>query len=134
MTARLVLAPESATEEMVDGAGYCGATEEGRDYIKARYSLMLAARPPVTDEMLEVLLPDVAKAIEAADEKPAMIPCPRCEGRGYHHGFGEDGHDPDWCVVCGGGQHVRDPLGQARAALRKLRDMTAPCSPAGDRR
>ena len=28
--------------------------------------------------------------------------CKRCEGRGYHHGFGERGWDPDWCVRCGG--------------------------------
>lgn len=32
--------------------------------------------------------------------------CPRCDGRGYHHGFGEHGHDPDWCSECGGGQTV----------------------------
>lgn len=30
------------------------------------------------------------------------ITCFRCQGRGYHHGFGERGHDPDWCEVCGG--------------------------------
>ena len=28
--------------------------------------------------------------------------CPRCKGRGYHHGFGEHGHDPDYCNQCGG--------------------------------
>jgi hypothetical protein len=28
--------------------------------------------------------------------------CKRCDGRGYHHGFGEHGHDPDWCSRCGG--------------------------------
>lgn len=28
--------------------------------------------------------------------------CARCEGLGYHWGFGEHGHDPDWCSVCGG--------------------------------
>jgi len=28
--------------------------------------------------------------------------CPQCYGRGYHHGFGELGHDPDWCSMCGG--------------------------------
>lgn len=28
--------------------------------------------------------------------------CPRCEGKGFHHGFGEDGIDPDWCTHCGG--------------------------------
>ncbi|HAH10834.1 MAG TPA: hypothetical protein DCL48_12120 [Alphaproteobacteria bacterium] len=34
------------------------------------------------------------------------VPCERCNGYGYHHGFGEHGHDPDWCVVCGGAQVV----------------------------
>jgi hypothetical protein len=28
--------------------------------------------------------------------------CRRCDGRGFHHGFGENGADPDWCVKCGG--------------------------------
>lgn len=28
--------------------------------------------------------------------------CVRCKARGYHHGFGEGGHDPDWCIDCGG--------------------------------
>jgi hypothetical protein len=32
--------------------------------------------------------------------------CPRCLGRGYHHGFGEYGADPDWCEACGGPGHV----------------------------
>ena len=31
--------------------------------------------------------------------------CSRCDGRGYHHGFGEHGHDPDWCERCGGAQY-----------------------------
>lgn len=33
---------------------------------------------------------------------PKFDPCPRCKGRGYHHGFGENGADPDWCTQCGG--------------------------------
>ena len=33
-------------------------------------------------------------------------PCPRCDGIGYHHGFGEAGHDPDWCENCGGSTFV----------------------------
>lgn len=28
--------------------------------------------------------------------------CERCRGKGYHHGFGEHGWDPDWCERCGG--------------------------------
>jgi hypothetical protein len=35
-------------------------------------------------------------------ESPEFKPCPRCNGKGYHHGFGEHGHDPDWCEDCGG--------------------------------
>jgi protein gp37 len=34
--------------------------------------------------------------------QPTHAVCKRCEGRGYHHGFGEHGHDPDWCSECGG--------------------------------
>lgn len=44
-------------------------------------------------------------------------PCSRCEGRGYHHGFGEHGHDPDWCEVCGGSGFV--PGCDDREAMRK---------------
>lgn len=29
-------------------------------------------------------------------------PCRKCKGKGYHHGFGENGCDPDWCTRCGG--------------------------------
>lgn len=41
---------------------------------------------------------------------PEWQACPRCEGRGFHHGFGEGGHDPDWCSECGGpGQVPTEP-------------------------
>jgi len=37
--------------------------------------------------------------------------CPTCKGQGYHHGFGENGCDPDWCGRCGGdGADWRDLL------------------------
>ena len=53
---------------------------------------------------------------------PAMKPCPRCEGRGYHHGFGETGHDPDWCEDCGGsGLVLADEQQAMRAAVAALR-------------
>lgn len=38
----------------------------------------------------------------------AMKMCSRCTGRGYHHGYGEDGCDPDWCEECGGSQFVAE--------------------------
>lgn len=44
------------------------------------------------------------EAFEAALKETR--PCERCAGRGYHLGFGEHGHDPDWCEVCGGCQFV----------------------------
>lgn len=33
-----------------------------------------------------------------------FVTCPRCNGKGYHHGFGERGWDPDWCERCDGSQ------------------------------
>ena len=38
----------------------------------------------------------------AWNENPTFEPCHRCDGKGYHHGFGEGGHDPDHCDHCGG--------------------------------
>jgi hypothetical protein len=35
-------------------------------------------------------------------DNPEFIECPTCKGKGYHHGFGEGGVDPDWCSGCGG--------------------------------
>lgn len=53
------------------------------------------------------------KALEAArasyrhaEENPRFVECPRCKGVGYHHGFGEEGNDPDWCSQCGGSQQI----------------------------
>lgn len=43
------------------------------------------------------------KAYAEAESAPNLVHCERCKGTGYHHGFGEDGHDPDWCRDCGGG-------------------------------
>lgn len=42
-------------------------------------------------------------AFNKANLNPVMVECRRCNGRGYHHGFGERGEDPDWCSDCGGG-------------------------------
>lgn len=53
---------------------------------------------------------EIDRIIEAAAHDsmvhPTMINCERCMGKGYHHGFGEDGADPDWCENCGGGGYV----------------------------
>lgn len=65
----------------------------------------------VTDEMVDRAL---ARFQDACN---SMVECKRCDGRGYHHGFGEHGHDPDWCEVCGGCQSV--PEFEDRAAMRE---------------
>lgn len=48
-----------------------------------------------------------------------VVDCPRCKAKGYHHGFGEDGHDPDWCENCGGPGTVSkfDEMSAMREAL-----------------
>jgi hypothetical protein len=57
-----------------------------------------------TDGMLDATALAAARsAFRKAEENPNMIDCQTCNGRGYHHGFGEDGADPDWCSNCGGG-------------------------------
>ncbi len=52
-----------------------------------------------------------AELIAAAEAAFAAVmsktcACERCGGKGYHHGFGEHGHDPDWCSECGGAGYV----------------------------
>jgi DnaJ-class molecular chaperone len=48
----------------------------------------------------EVKVAALTKRLAAAQSE--VIVCDRCKGKGYHHGFGEDGYDPDWCEKCGG--------------------------------
>lgn len=67
------------------------------------------------------------------------VPCERCNGYGYHHGFGEHGHDPDWCVVCGGAQVVPAHDGEKApeillAALSAAGFVIVPMEPTGDAR
>lgn len=70
----------------------------------------------VNDEMVEKALSSFNKTIN----EPIMVKCQRCDGRGYHHGFGEDGHDPDWCVECGGNQYDVAPGEEFRAMRAAL--------------
>jgi hypothetical protein len=72
----------------------------------------LAAAPTIPDvsESEAASLPDRIRAYFAWCEDPQFMPCPRCWGKGYHHGFGEHGHDPDWCEDCGGpGEEPTEP-------------------------
>ena len=62
----------------------------------------------------------IAKALE--DNQVDMVPCPQCDGRGYHHGFGEHGHDPDWCTKCDGAQIVHSGVEPVDAILSALHD------------
>ncbi len=45
-----VVVPKEADDVMLAAAGYGDATDEGKDYIRARYSLMIAASQPPADE------------------------------------------------------------------------------------
>lgn len=60
--------------------------------------------------MSEQLLSD-ARLLDAGDGYLFFIgKCSRCNGQGYHHGFGYHGHDPDWCDVCGGDGRVSNAM------------------------
>jgi hypothetical protein len=54
------------------------------------------------------LVERVARYLALCDE-PEFVECARCKGKGYHHGFGEDGADPDWCEDCGGPGQMLHP-------------------------
>jgi hypothetical protein len=71
-------------------------------------------------------------------DSPEFEPCPRCDGKGYHHGFGEHGHDPDWCLSCGGpGEQPTEPGTWSpddllREAAASLSPQPAPVELCGD--
>lgn len=68
-----------------------------------------SAGRPVPDAPREELVERIQQYL-AWLESPEFIPCPRCQGKGYHHGFGERGADPDWCLDCGGpGEQPTEP-------------------------
>lgn len=75
----------------------------------------------ITDKMVDAALAAFTKVIN----EPIMLKCERCDGRGYHHGFGENGHDPDWCEICGGCQFVGVPGEEARAIRAALESALA---------
>lgn len=79
----------------------------------------------VTDEQVTAALAAFNKAIN----EPVMLKCERCDGRGYHHGFGETGHDPDWCADCGGNQYNIAP-GEEERAMHLAIEAALPASPA----
>lgn len=64
----------------------------------------------ITDEMVEKAYATFCEALNSTG------PCEKCQGHGYHHGFGEGGHSPDWCVVCGGAGFM--PTADDKTAMR----------------
>ena len=93
---------------------------------------------PADPPALESLIARVKRSIQL-QEDAEFVPCERCQGKGYHHGFGEGGVDPDWCERCGGPGEVyhpdfdtHDPVDVLKEALTAL---SAPAvSPEGWRR
>lgn len=80
--------------------------------------------PPMTE--VQTPLVDRIRRYLQLQDAPEFVTCRRCNGLGYHHGFGEDGADPDWCEECGGpGEYVHpdgdvspdDLLREALAAI-----------------
>lgn len=67
----------------------------------------------ITDEMVQAAYNRFTAAINECE------PCDRCTGVGYHHGFGENGHDPEWCSQCGGGGFLptHDEMSAMKLAL-----------------
>jgi hypothetical protein len=56
-----------------------------------------------------------------AEPATTKVVCGKCKGKGYHHGFGAGGHDPDWCTECGGaGEWEVAPAEPAKGALSAL--------------
>lgn len=63
---------------------------------------------------------DVDSLIEKAAIDVPTLPCQKCGSKGYHHGFAEDGRDPDWCGVCDGSGFVVDEKEYERRQLAPL--------------
>jgi hypothetical protein len=80
---------------------------------------------PMTDT--RSLIDRVTRYLALCDD-PEFVECPRCKGKGYHHGFGEGGVDPDWCEDCGGpGQMLHPDCNVSPDDL--LREMLAAFAP-----
>lgn len=72
-----------------------------RLYVAAALARVGNALDVAATRLAERALGDAACGT-ADGEVLAWVDCPTCDGKGYHHGFGEDGCDPDWCTQCGG--------------------------------
>jgi hypothetical protein len=72
----------------------------------AERSLAPSSNAEVVREITDAQLDAALAAQDAAMSE--MMTCQQCHGCGYHHGFGEHGHDPDWCDTCGGAGAVSD--------------------------
>jgi hypothetical protein len=84
------------------------------------------------DVSVDVAEDAVDRAMAAMSAAYAQTePCARCDGKGYHLGFGEHGHDPDWCDVCGGPGYVGvvDERAAMKAAIAAALAASPPPSP-----
>lgn len=90
-------------------ASQIGSAEE----IRAIAAALSQPSPEPSEEEVELAL----AAFNTVINNPQVVPCKRCEGKGFHHGFGEDGNDPDWCSDCGGGGYDVPP-GEEKRAMR----------------
>lgn len=92
---------QDATSVFPPACTYCGGSGKVVTHITEETSPPQWRAPKVTDEMAAAAYNRFTNAVNDA------APCARCRQRGYHHGFGENGHDPDWCTACGGSGFVQ---------------------------
>jgi len=60
-----------------------------------------AVAPTAPEAIIKAAL--LLKVAEAEGQRHRVeTTCPKCQGRGYVHGFGEHGADPEWCPSCDG--------------------------------
>lgn len=90
-----------------DGRG-CRCSVCGAPWLLADVAPPNASQEAATRVLSELL--ERARQYLAWVDEPQFEPCQRCQGKGYHHGFGENGADPDWCESCGGpGEQTTEP-------------------------
>jgi hypothetical protein len=88
--------------------------------IRHLYDMAKRGRVPKAGRVNEEMVGRALAAFNKAISDPIMEKCARCDGKGYHHGFGEDGASPDWCEECGGNQYNVRPGEEARAMKEAL--------------
>lgn len=97
---------DNGADDILDAASELGFVPGHAVVLDVRYVDVeyLSIYPEIEWTGINVLLTELLYGTpdEQNDQMMAEYPCPRCGGKGYHHGFGDDGIDPDWCTLCGG--------------------------------